>query len=1845
MMSLSTASTTLRVSGELDMLALADAVDLTVVDLSDRPDQLHEAIRAALDEPWPDPTSRSRIVVLRLAADEHTLLLCANRSAPNPVNLHDLADELAARCPGIRPTTFPALIEATVATSGTAIAVASPDGDLTYDELNRCANRLAHLLIAKGAGPGDVVALVLPRSVDIVVAQLATLKAGAAFLPVDPDYPADRVAFMIDDSDPALVITTDQRAPDFAAVHVLAVDAPGTVAALAHQPDHNPTDGDRTRPLYLADTAYLIYTSGSTGRPKGVLIPHTGIANFAAAEIQHFGVRPGHRVLQFASPSFDASILELCLALPAGATLVVPPAGPLVGDELAGVLAAQRITHALIPPVALATIPADTELPDFHTVIVGGDACNAALVDHWAPGRTLINAYGPTEITVVATWSDPLTPGPDAPPIGRPIRNTQVHVLDADLRPTTAGELFVTGPGLARGYHNQAGLTAARFVANPYGPPGGRMYATGDLVHSDDDGRLHYRGRTDHQVKIRGHRIEPAEIETTLRRHEHVTDAVVIPHADQSGYRRLVGYVTGTAEPPVLTAFLRQSLPDHMIPAAIVRLDALPLSPNGKLDRTQLPAPALTTVATLPTTGTERALAEIWTDVLGTAVGIDDNFLHVGGDSILAAKVLARIRSTFGVALSARALFDNPTIAGLAAVLPAGDRDSADHIRSVPTDRPLPLSAAQRRLWLLDDLTGGTEYNTGIGLRLTGPVDVDALRTALAALTERHAALRTTFHTVDGTGRQVVAEHAALPLDVIDLGDDDLDDVLAAELGRPFDLRREPPSRVVLVRLAEHDHVLLLAQHHIVTDGWSIRILVHELAECYAAALRREPARLPAMPIQYPDFAVWQHEQPIGDVAYWRDKLAGIPALGLPTDRPRPHQRTTNGAVHRGDLPGELVGALADLGARHDATLFMTLTAAVQLLFARCANQSDIAVGTVVAGRDRAELENLVGFFVDTVVLRSTVDGQRPFGAFLHDVRETVLAAFAHGDVPFDRLVAELRPERDPSRTPLVQALVVLQNPMVRPTDIGGLHVAEHDLPRPAARFDLVVEFLPRDGGLNVAVEYNTDLFDAATIERLTGHLRVLLAAIATGSDRPMAALPMLTESETDQLLVGWNDTDQHVPPSVLPALFEAQAARTPTATAVFDSDGNTLSYAALNELANRLARLLVARGAGPHGFVALALPRSPGLLVALLAVLKAGAAYLPIDPGYPADRIAFMLSDTEPALALTTTELADRLPDTVPTLAIDTAGPELCRSAGTDLTDTDRLSPLTSAHPAYVIYTSGSTGRPKGVVVAHQSVAELAAWAATEFGASGLARVVASTSLNFDVSVFEIICPLLAGGAVEIVADLLALAERPVTLPRPSLISGVPSAFAQLLAQGALTTGADTVVLAGEALPAHLVREIKAAMPGCRVANIYGPTEATVYATAWFSNGHDPDLAPPIGRPIANTRAYVLDSSFRPTPIGVPGELCLGGSGLARGYHHRPGLTADRFVADPFGGPGARMYRTGDVVRWTAAGEIEYLGRSDHQVKIRGFRIELGEVETALLRHDAVTEAVAVVRTDGGHQRLVAYVVGAVDPAELRAFVARDLPDHMVPSAVVALDALPLNPNGKLDRAALPAPDWAARVGYAPPRTDAERVIAGIWAAALGLARVGIEDNFFELGGDSILGIQVVAQAARAGLRLTSKDIFLHQTVATLAAAATPIVVDTAEQGQVSGDVPLTPIQRWLFDLQKDRPERFDQSITIELAADVDESALRAALTTLIAHHDALRMRFEHRDGAWHQHNAAAQTADVLSTTDEFDLADGPLLHAALRRDGDRTLLRLAIHHLVVDAVSWRILLEDLDA
>ncbi|MGW3275818.1 amino acid adenylation domain-containing protein, partial [Streptomyces kronopolitis] len=1386
-------------------------------------------------------------------------------------------------------------------------------------------------------------------------------------------------------------------------------------------------------------------------------------------------------------------------------------------------------------------------------------------------------------------------------------------------------------------------------------------------------------------------RVELGEIEAALAAEAEVAEAVVLVREDEPGRQRLVAYVTPAdpARPPqtaTLRAAVSRSLPAHMVPSAVVVLAAFPLTASHKIDRQALPAPGPERTAghLAPRTPAERTVAGIWSDVLDVRpVGAEDDFFALGGDSVLAVRVLSRIREECGVRLTVRDLFTARTVADVAALLDgAAADDPATPIPPAPRERPLPLSAAQQRLWFLDDLTAGSaEYNTGVGVRLRGRLDHAALGRALDRLAARHDALRTTFTTVDGRGVQRIDDTAALPLRTADLRplpadrhEAETERLLTEELERRFDLGEGPLTRALLIRCADDEQLLLLAQHHLVTDGWSVGILVRELAALYAAEVTGEPDGLPQPALQYPDFAVWERDRPAPsghaeDLAYWKRHLSGTPQLDLPTDRPRPPVRSTAGAAHRHELPADLVARLGRLARAKGTTPFTLFSGAAAVLFSRYSGQRDIAFGTVTNGRDRRELEDVAGFFVNTVVLRSEVDGTATVDRFLDTVRATLMDAFSHDGVPFARVVEELAPPRDPSRTPLVQVLVVQQTAMVHPQEAGGVRIEEHPLPRPAARFDLVLEFLPRaDGSFGLTVEYNTDLFDAATVARMSRHLHLLLEGMADGPHRTVAELPLLTDDERRTMLDAWN-TPQHeeAAPTTLPAVFEAQTLRTPDRTAVV-CGGTQLTYDEINRRANRLARLLTERGVGPESLVALALPRSADLVAVLWAVLKAGAGYLPVDPGYPAERIRFMLADAAPATVLTTRATAGCLPEGTERLVLD--DPETLAALPShpehDLTDDDRARPLDPRHPAYVIYTSGSTGRPKGVVVSHASVADLAVWAGEQFGRQQLTHVVASTSLNFDVSVFELLCPLLSGGSIEVVADLPALADRADGAPRQAgLISGVPSVVSRMLTTDAAPVQADTVVLAGEALPAQTVRDLRRTMPSCRVANIYGPTEATVYATAWFAGDGTPEQAPPIGRPVARTRAYVLDAMLRPQPPGVTGELYLGGGGLARGYLRRPGLTATRFVADPFAGPGSRMYRTGDLVRWTAGGELEYVGRVDQQVKVRGFRIELGEVEEALLRCAGVAQAAAATRESDGHKRLIGYVVPAPgaepDPGALRRELGRSVPDYMVPSSVVVLPALPLNPNGKLDRDRLPAPDRTAAgtTAYVAPRTATERALAAVWAEVLRVERVGLEDNFFTLGGDSILSIQVVAQARQAGLAVTSRDVYRHQTVGALAqcvdAAGRPAAAPA--EAAATGTTPLTPIQHWLFETDAERAGHFGQTLSVELSDDVDAAVLDAALRAVVTHHDALRSRFSHdSDGHRLQHIDADAPAAVLhhhaGPDDDtphlgpFDLRHGPLLRAVLhdRGDGRTRVLHLTVHHLVVDGVSWRVLLEDLD-
>ncbi|MER6031537.1 amino acid adenylation domain-containing protein [Streptomyces sp. NPDC001851] len=1702
------------------------------------------------------------------------------------------------------------------------------------------------------------------------------------------------------------------------------LDDPGVVGELAGLSSGVLSDAERGAALDVRHPAYVIYTSGSTGRPKGVVVSHTGIASLSAAQQDLFDVGPGARVLQFASPSFDAAAWELVMALTTGATLVMaPPARLAAGEPLAELLAEQRVTHATLPPALLAELPPGA-LPPGMTLVVAGEACAPEQVGRWSAGRRMVNAYGPTETTVCATASRPLS-GAVSPPIGGPIVNARVHVLDAGLRPVpdgVAGELYVSGHGLARGYLNRPGLTAERFVADPFGPPGGRMYRTGDLARWRTDGQLEFLGRTDHQVKVRGFRIEPGEIEAVLTAAPDVAEALVTVRADGPAGPGLVAYVTPSGDrspaPAELRARVASALPGYMVPSAVVVLDRWPLTPNGKVDRKALPAPRLDgagPAGRAPRTSREKILAQVFAEVLGVeSVGLDDNFFDLGGHSLLATRLVSRVRGALGTGLSVRAVFEAPTVARLLTLLDAGPAPARAPLVAAPRPELLPMSPAQRRLWFAFRLEGPSPtYNVPLAVRLSGVLDRAALTAAVNDVVERHEVLRTRFAEVDGEPVQVVEADAAAVMEFVELRGD-LARALAERAGYCFDLAAETPLRVTLFRVGEREHVLLLLLHHIAGDGWSMGPFLRDLSTAYAA--RREgrgPAWEP-LPVQYADYVLWQRrtlgaeDDPdsllAGQLAYWEEELAGAPQLlELPLDRPRPAVASHRGAAVDLGMDAALHRRLLSLARASDVTLFMVLQAALAVLLSRLGAGTDIPLGTAVAGRTDEALDDLVGFFVNTLVLRTDVSGDPTFRELLARVRETDLAAYAHQDVPFERVVEAAGVTRVLSHTPLAQVMLHLQNNAEARLALPGLRVTAEPIGLDAAKTELSFGFRERftpDGepaGLTGSLEYATDLFAPAGARTLTARLLRVLRAVTENPDRAVAGIEILDPEERRRILREWNGTaTEPGGPATLAALFEATAARTPSAAAVTFEDG-TLSYGELNARANRLARLLVAHGAGPERLVALALPRTADLVVAVVAVVKAGAAYVPVDPQSPRDRTAYLLGDARPTLLLTTSGVAAGLPATpVETLLLDT--PDTARKlAGQhpdDLADADRGGVLDPRSPAYVIYTSGSTGRPKGVVVPHRNVVRL--FSATEpwfgFGPDDVWTLFHSYA--FDFSVWELWGPLLSGGRLVVVPYEVSRSPgeflRLLVKEGVTVLNQTPSAFYQLMRADAEEPAVGRelalrqVVFGGEALDPARLADWYGRHPDDAplLVNMYGITETTVHVSHLpldVPAAAEAQQRSPIGRGIPDLRIYVLDPGLRPVPPGVCGEMYVAGAGLARGYLDRPALTSERFVADPFGEAGTRMYRTGDLARWTAEGQLEYLGRADDQVKIRGFRIELGEVEAAVESHASVAQARVVVREDRpGDRRLVAYVVPAgpgpqPEPSALREHAGRSLPEYMVPSAVVTLPELPLTTNGKLDHRALPAPDRSGRSGGRTARTDREKALCAVFTEVLGVAEVGIDDSFFELGGDSISSIRLVSLARAAGLAVTVQQVFQLRTVAALAAAATEAAPPAAPGGTGgTGGFPLTPVMHWLREL--DGPtDGFNQTVTLHVPADLGTARLTEAAAAWLDRHDTLRLRITTaRDGSWQPVVGPPGSVPADSVVHRVDIAGltRTARDEALAEHGEKARLRLSpadgsmvqlvwydagphhsgllqvvVHHLAVDGVSWHILLPDLRA
>ncbi|MBW5420530.1 amino acid adenylation domain-containing protein [Streptomyces sp. BG9H] len=1808
----------------------------------------------------------------------------------------------------------PELFQAQAERTPDATAVVHGATELTYAELNRRANRLAHALIARGAGPERLVAIAMERSADLVVALLAVLKSGAAYVPVDPAYPHDRIRYLLDDASPQLLVTT--RAVSAALpptdIGLLVTDDPQTARETERQSAGDPADPDRDTPLTPDHPAYVIYTSGSTGRPKGVVVAHRSVVDYLGWTGLAYPGAAGLALLH--SPvSFDLTVTALFTPLTVGGTVVV--AALEEDDTVSGRLSATPCTFMKATPShlpLLGALPAayspDTEL------LLGGEALFGEALTAWRerhPDATVWNVYGPTEATVNVTEYR-IEPGADVPagpvPMGRPQGNVRAYVLDALLRPApagVAGELYLAGPCLARGYLGRAALTSERFVADPYGPAGERMYRTGDVARRQADGNLVFVGRADDQVKLRGHRIELGEIVAAVAAVPEVAAQAVIVRAGAADSGRLVAYVVPVAGAQLSGRTVRDrlaaSLPEYMVPEAVVVLDELPLTRNGKLDHKALPEPEFAAAAAVraPRTPQEEILCGLFAQILDVPeAGVDDDFFQLGGNSLSAVRLLSRVRSAFGADVDVRAVFEAPTPALLATRLGTGDSARPE---PAPWQRPaeIPLSFAQLRLWFLDRVEGpsGT-YNIPIGVRLSGTLDRDALRAAVSDVVARHEVLRTLYPDTGGKPRQhVLAPDAvAVPLEVVTATEGGLAEALRESARRGFDLAGELPFRASLFALSDTEHVLLLTVHHIATDGWSNAPLARDLSTAYAARQAGHAPAFTPLPVQYADYTLWQREL-LGDendpdslvsrqLAFWQETLAGAPAeLPLPTDRPRPAEMSAEGGTVEFGVGAELHAKLATLARDHQVSLFMVAQAALAALLTRLGSGTDIPVGTAVAGRGDEALEELVGFFVNTLVLRTDTSGDPAFAELLGRVRAADLAAYAHQDIPFERIADALSPARSMAHTPLFQVFLAFQNNAAPRLELPGLTVSPADIQLTAAKTDLgmeLTEVFTKDGGhagLRGQVSYRSDLFDRSTVESVVARFVALLDAVTTDPELPLSRIDLMSAAELHRVLAEWNDTARDVPPATFPALFEAQAAACPGQLAVVAGD-QRLTYAELNARANQWAHHFIGRGIGPEQRVAVAVPRSVDWLAVTLGVLKAGAAHLPVDPGYPAERIAFIAEDSSPALVLTTEDTAGRLtlPEGAAVLAVDAPAVRaaVAGARDTDPADADRTAALVTGHPAYVIYTSGSTGRPKGVVVTHHGIAGMAGAHAENFGIDGDSRILQAVSPSFDVSMADLSMTLLSGATLVLpegnqqpAGDELAALVRDHGVTHLQITAGVLAT----LPRTELPT-LRTLAVGGEACPPDQVAHWSA---GRRLLNVYGPSETTVCAT--MSRPQSGAVHSPIGFPVWNTAAYVLDDFLRPVPAGVAGELYIAGAGLARGYLGRAALTSERFVANPFGAPGERFYRTGDLVRRRDDGQLEFVGRTDDQVKIRGFRIELGEIEAALTAHPDVSHAAVTVHQDAtGRNRLAACVVAigdrSVSSGELRGHLAERLPEYMVPVAFTTLGELPLSANGKVDRKALPEPDFGARADARAPRDEKERVLCELIRDLLGVERVGVDDSFFELGGDSIVSIQLVSRAREAGLEFTAADVLRHRTVEELAAAAVGLGEESTEpavQDAGTGEVPLSPAVHAL----RERGGPVDRSVTtawLRLPEGCDGHSLRTVVQALLDHHDALRLRLTRRAGnhVWglEVRPRGEVSADSLLTRVEVRGTDAEtraaLLteHEGLARssvapedgvvfravwfdggpEGEHRLL-LVMHALAADTDSWRILTSDL--
>ncbi|MDP8242503.1 MAG: amino acid adenylation domain-containing protein [Candidatus Hinthialibacter antarcticus] len=1786
------------------------------------------------------------------------------------------------------------------------VAVIASDRTLTYRELDRAANQLAHELRRLGVKEETLVAVCLDRSADAIVALLAVMKAGGAYLPIDPAFPEERLRFTVEDAAAEFLISTQALADAVPVVIANTVLLDRDAERIAAQPTDAPEN--HSRPEHLI---YCLYTSGSTGRPKGVLIEHRNVVRLLFNDKTPFDFSSEDVWTMFHSYTFDFSVWELYGALLYGGAVV------MVSKECAqdpatflALLREHRVTVLNQTPSAFDALTGAARqagLPelDVRYVIFGGEALNPKQLSPWReayPDARLINMYGITETTVHVTYKE-MTDGDlqqTASAVGRPIATTTTYVMDERLRLApigVAGELCVGGLGVGRGYLNRDELTREKFIENPY-RNGERLYRSGDLVKQRPDGELVYLGRIDDQVQIRGFRVEMGEARARLLEHPAVREAEVVAIQDDSGATALAAYFTATQAIDLseLRAHIVETLPDYMAPSYYVLLPRMPLTPNGKLDRKALPDPLEHRIGSeapyaAPRTPRERVLVSIWAETLELErAGIHDNFFELGGHSILATQLASRIRERFDFELPLRRIFEAPTPAQLAAYLPEPVAGAAPEIQPAQRSGSAPLSYSQQRLWLLNQLEGqSATYNVIAALELRGRLDVDALQKSLDAVVARHEALRTVIRVKDRAPIQIVMEPIQAPIrrmNLRNLNDASrqaaIDQAVNEESKRTFDLENDVLLRTLLIDAGDQRAVFVITLHHIITDGWSQSILVHDLAKAYQAyRLERGPDWAP-LPLQYADYAIWQRQWIQSDAAqsqfdFWKETMRGAPALlELPTDRPRPPVQRFTGRLKTFQFDGDLLQRLKQFSNEQGATLFMTLHAAFVALLSRYSGQTDIVLGTGVANRNRRELEPLVGFFVNTLLLRVDASERPTFIELLQRTQAADLAAYEHQDAPFERLVDVLQPERELGYTPLFQVMFTLQNTPDAKLTLPDLDITPRRVDAGASKFDLTVLLNESGNGLEGVVEYSDDLFDDSSIERLFGHYEIFLRAALKKPNASVAELPLIGEAEMQQH-TAWNQTArEYQKEQSIIARFTEIAARLPNALAV-EYGETRLTYQELDQRSNQLAHTLIQKGVKPGGAVGLMQTRSAEFIISLLAILKAGAAYAPLDPSYPDERLAFMAQDCGASILITEDAFKTRLPNFNGELILSNIGWTLVSGEATAAPDVHR----SADDLAYIIYTSGSTGTPKGVMVSHRGVMRLVLNNDyCPLDASD--RIAQAANASFDAATFEIWGALLNGAA-------LIGVDRDVTL--------APLRFAQALQEKKITTlfittalfnemarqapkafaGLRHVLFGGEAVDSHWVGRVLREGAPDRLLHVYGPTENTTFST-WHRvwNVDDDAHTVPIGQAVANSQAYVVDANGQLAPAGVPGELWVGGDGLALGYLNQPELTAKTFIDNPFGPERSpKLYRTGDIVKRRADGAIEFIGRIDDQVKIRGFRIEPGEIEARLTQHARVDDAVVLYR-DG---RLIGYVVAKkdnVNPVELSAFLKGHLPDYMVPQFYVFLDALPINENGKVDRKRLPEPDLTLQADEsAAPQTPLQELLAGVWQTVLRIEGVGVHDNFFQIGGHSLSATQVVSRIRESlGVELPLRDLFQSPTIAGLAERIerqqkqTPPEPPIVARRQMDEKLPLSYAQERLWFLDKIDPGNpfYNVSIALNLNGALNAAALHNSLNSIVARHGVLRARFGEDGGAPYQTIEApfdlelpVRSLDEVSpeqvedeiqrlTIEEarrpFDLSRDRLIRASLLRvDESRHVLFLTMHHIVSDGWSLGVLIEEL--